>query len=597
MKAHIKNIFLGLILSGVTTTSFAVEKTYQQYQALLTNLEKTEAVSVFIEENNYLSDRLRKKWLSYLADKEQWKTYLDYYQPTSNLDRQCFYVTALYATQQSEKAASSMKNIWESAAALSPPCYRLLFVWQHTEGYTSEPLWQRISVAMEHKRYKEVNQLKTYLSLDDQAFIKQWLHISRYPTALRNTDNMSHPQTPRLFTHGLRELIKKDLQMASKLWRNVKEKYAFTLIQQQSVYQQFALYAALRNRHDAESYFKKLIPELTPLAHHEWRLRAALKQQRWSDVVKLIPTLPEELRTKPCWQYWYARALAKRGEVEKAQALYASLSEQRTYYGFLASYRAGLPLTMNHTSYDVSDSILEKHQQKIDHINVLYANKDLAKASLMSYELANELSPQAQYKLAQMYAQWQWHDKALNLANSSGYFDDVALRFPLGHDKYIEDYSEKYNVEEAFIYAIIRQESTFRDQVMSHAGAIGLMQLVPSTAKKIAKTYNIAYKGSKDLYQVAKNLELGTAYLSHLGDRLKGHPVLIAAAYNAGPQQVKRWLKKSPLPEMDIWIETLPWKETRNYLKNVTAFYAVYQYRLNQPLSIERFMRAPSPSL
>ncbi len=223
--------------------------------------------------------------------------------------------------------------------------------------------------------------------------------------------------------------------------------------------------------------------------------------------------------------------------------------------------------------------------------NNLYKNKRIDKASLLSYELSNDLSKAAQYQLAKRYATWQWHDKALMLANVSEHRNDLSLRFPLAHSDLIEKYAKKYNIPEAFVYAIIRQESTFRKQVKSSAGALGLMQVIPSTARKVSKKYKIPLYSMKNMYRANTNINIGVAYLNQLATRFDRHPILMAAAYNAGPKQVLRWLKNSHKKETDLWIETLPWHETRNYLKNVMSFHAVYQHRLNDTPTLEPFMK------
>ncbi len=164
------------------------------------------------------------------------------------------------------------------------------------------------------------------------------------------------------------------------------------------------------------------------------------------------------------------------------------------------------------------------------------------------------------------------------------------MRFPLAHKNYVEQYSKQYDVPEALIYAIIRQESAFRSQVISPVGAHGLMQLMPKTAQHVARREHISYQGTRDLFSSKKNINLGTAYLSELAKRFENNPLLMVAAYNAGPHQVKRWLKTHPIKEIDIWIDTLPWAETRNYLKSVMAFYAVYQHRLHKTPSLASFI-------
>jgi soluble lytic murein transglycosylase len=182
-----------------------------------------------------------------------------------------------------------------------------------------------------------------------------------------------------------------------------------------------------------------------------------------------------------------------------------------------------------------------------------------------------------------------WYSQSLYLSNNEALNDQLSLRFPLPYSALVAQHAKTYRVSKEFIYAIIRQESTFHENIISSAGAHGLMQVMPATAQITAKREKIALHNKNQLFAAEKNIQLGTAYLKQLTQRFR-HPVLISAAYNAGPRQVVYWLKNHPPKQMDIWIETLPWQETRNYLKNIISFYAVYQYRMQTKPDLSHFM-------
>jgi soluble lytic murein transglycosylase len=184
-----------------------------------------------------------------------------------------------------------------------------------------------------------------------------------------------------------------------------------------------------------------------------------------------------------------------------------------------------------------------------------------------------------------------WYGKTIYLSGADDMKDQLLLRFPLVYLRLIQQLSQNYGIPAELILAIIRQESAFRDDIVSSAGAKGLMQLMPQTAALIAKREKIAYRSKQDLFLSSKNINLGVAYLHELAKHFHGHPLLMAAAYNAGPRQVTYWISNHPPQDIDIWIETLPWKETRNYLKNIIAFYAVYQYRMHTKPDLKIFMR------
>lgn len=592
LEAYGLKLILGILIACFYSPHLiASEKVYQQYLRLNRNLSDTTNVQSFIDDNNYLSDRLRKKWLAYLAKKQQWQAYIAAYQPTNNVTRQCYYLTAIYKTDDKNLNSDQIKKLWLTGKTQPKACQYIFEKWQSSEFFSDEYIWQRIQLAIQKKNIRLVRNLQDLLPQQEQSKIDNWIKVFKNPTLLSSMQFDDTEHSNDIIVSALKRWIRSDMDAAIDYWNTIKTDRNFSAQQKQDIYQDLALYAALRNRADANDYFNQLDPQLTPLKYYEWQIRAALKKHNWQSVLSLIEKLPEPLRNKSCWQYWYARSFQKMGQEKTAQALYAPLSEKRNYYGFLASHYGDYPMNMEHETYKDAPELLEPHTQQITYINQLYRKQNYNKANLISYELANNLSQAGQYQLARKYADWKWHDKALMLANLSDHSNDLNLRFPLAHSALVEKYAEKYQVNPALIFAIIRQESTFRKKVKSNAGALGLMQVIPSTARKMSRIYKIPLGSMRQMYQAKTNLKIGTAYVSHLSKRFNQHPILIAAAYNAGPRQVNYWLKKFPETDTDLWIETLPWNETRNYLKNITSFYVVYQYRLNEKPTLTEFMK------
>lgn len=213
---------------------------------------------------------------------------------------------------------------------------------------------------------------------------------------------------------------------------------------------------------------------------------------------------------------------------------------------------------------------MKPYQAFIDQIQTLYMTKQTLQASRLLNDFISELpKDEASALVYWIDKQLQWHGKSVYLSNNETLNNQLSLRFPLAYKDSISLYSKKYAVAPEFIYAIIRQESGFRDDATSSVGARGLMQVMPYTARVVSKADKIPYNDQKQLFVSQKNINIGVAYLKQLAKRFDNHPILIAAAYNAGPKQVVYWLKTHPPKEIDVWIETLPWQETRNYLKTL----------------------------
>jgi soluble lytic murein transglycosylase len=161
------------------------------------------------------------------------------------------------------------------------------------------------------------------------------------------------------------------------------------------------------------------------------------------------------------------------------------------------------------------------------------------------------------------------------------YRDDIELRFPLALKDKIEEWSTKHSIETAWTYAIIRRESAFMHDAKSPVGALGLMQLLPGTARQVARHLNVRYRGRNSLLLTDTNIKLGTGYLEQMLQRLDSQAVLATAAYNAGPHRVKTWLPETQPMEAIRWVETIPFTETREYVSNVLAYTIIYQHLMN----------------
>ena len=162
------------------------------------------------------------------------------------------------------------------------------------------------------------------------------------------------------------------------------------------------------------------------------------------------------------------------------------------------------------------------------------------------------------------------------------------LRFPLAYGVEIAESAQGNQIDTSWILAIARQESAFTPDARSPAGAMGLMQLMPRTAKETAKRAKVRYKGSHQLTEPELNLKLGSYYLASLSRRYAGHRVLASAAYNAGPGRVNSWLEQRQDLPIDIWIETIPFDETRNYVQNILSFSVIYSDMLGLPKQLLR---------
>jgi soluble lytic murein transglycosylase len=308
-------------------------------------------------------------------------------------------------------------------------------------------------------------------------------------------------------------------------------------------------------------------------------------QQNWPEVLEAISQLSPDQQRLPVWRYWQARALAEVGQAKSAMDIYRELATQDGYYAQLAAMQARLPKIKNVQSLPINTDRLQAiaNMPAMQRAYELYQLNDKVNASSEWHWALNKL-PQDQYlDAAQLATQWGWFDCAILTNQLLGDAGDVTLRYPLAYRAFILTAAKQFNLNPAWLFAEIRQESLFQVQARSSAGALGLMQLLPDTALLLADKMHWQFTGDATLFDAGSNIEIGGDYLQKLTHLFHGDIVSATAAYNAGPARVDKWLAKQGNLPADIRVETLPWYETRNYVKNIMASTTLYEELLGVP--------------
>ncbi len=542
---------------------------------------------LFVKDNTPLANKLRDKWLYELARTKSWLTYTSYYQPTTDLNLICYYQIAKYNLGQQQEALHAAEAIWLNGESQPQSCNTLFDFLVRDPSFKANLITQRFAMALDKRNLSLARYLlKQYKNPQLEAVAALDATVARPASILFLSPN---PINAYIYLYGLKRLVNTNIDQAIKVWEHPKTKYMLNTAQQQAFLAHLTLYKAMRNHEDAYTWFQKIKPAYYTDILVEWQIRFTLKNEDWVHTEQIITHFKN--KDLPCWQYWLARSLEQQGKIAEARAIYEPLAKNRHYYGFLASIRLQQKPNFANEWPTYNLTTLKPYQPIINEIRSLYLNKQALQASRLLNDFISELPKEDASALVLWVAdELKWHAKSVFLSNNELLNNQLVLRFPLAYKNIVEHHAQNYHVDPELVYAIIRQESSFREDVVSSAGAKGLMQLMPSTASVVAKMNKIAYHDQKQLFLSQKNINIGIAYLQQLGKRFSNHPVLIAAAYNAGPRQVVYWMKNHPPKEIDIWIETLPWQETRNYLKNVMAFYVVYQYRLNHKPNLNHIL-------
>ena len=564
---------------------------YQEMRARISRLSDEE-VNTFLAENidSPLATRLRLAWMSQLQKKGHSERFLKYYQNERSANLQCYYLSAKIhhnlIEENNEQYLNQIRGLWLVGKSQPKQCDPL-FKWYEDQGYlTTEQVWERFSLAMDKNRLSLAKYVAKKLPASEQQQARLWLDAHSNPRTILHSkallkDNYLNRQIIR---HGLKRLARTDLTAAHNLWLDIKGNYAFGADLHDEVERNFALRAAYRHDDRATTWMYQLPKDLVDSSTGMWRARSALRSLDWDLVLRGIAMLKEEEKEEPQWKYWKARALSENGLLSDAKLLYQNIANDRSYYGFLAADKLSVPYNIVNEPVQYNSQEFERIEQtpSIIRTKELLLVDQLADAR-REWNYATQNYSSREYQIAASLAhQWDWHDYAIRTIAKGKYFEDLSIRFPTPFANQVYKYSKKRSLEPAFVYGIIRRESAFNSQARSPVGARGLMQLMPATAKQVSKQLRLRSPSRQDLYTPSFNINLGSKYIGDMLNKFNGHRALASAAYNAGPHRVNAWLpEKNELPA-DVWVDTIPFTETREYVRAILEYTATFQWKLNQ---------------
>ena len=387
-------------------------------------------------------------------------------------------------------------------------------------------------------------------------------------------------QTPSMFSHAIYRLARTDINQAVFLWDENKTKLTIDPDRADRLEKRLAMKLAYKSESGAYDRLGQL--NNADKKSKTIRIRLALFDQNWPRVITAIEDLSDEDQKLEKWQYWIARAYQETGKAIQADEILSKLAKERDFYGYLAADRLD-------RLYQLSDNPIEVTPQEIaairNHKEFQAAFEFMALdrervAKLQWWHALRQLDKTDYPTAAKLAQQWQWDEVAIFTIAKVKQWDDIDLRFPLSYSDKIHENAVEQNLNPVILFGLVRRESAFNKNAHSPVGARGLMQIMPQTGKQIAKDLNERWTGKNDLFNPVKNLKYGSYYYQKLLNQFDGHYALALAAYNAGPSRVKKWLPDESIPA-DIWIETIPFRETRDYVTSVLVYAMIYQQRID----------------
>lgn len=536
-----------------------------------------------------LAAELRGAWLTSLAERRQWAVFLRHYTHDPDLPVLACHAYQARIDSGDATVGAELQAFWEQAPQMPQACAPV-FEWLDAQGgITPTQVVRRARKALADGNLELAQWLLRKLPPAQAAPLQQWVRLLRDPARelalLAERPDAAFEWDGVLA--GFSRLARRDSERAYA----VLGALARARIGAQR-YAQLERWAALGlawdHRAEALALFARLPAAVVDAQVHEWRIRAALWHGRQDLASAWIAALPPAQAAEPRWAYWRARMLERSGHAAAARSIYEALAQDNGYYGLLAAWRLQRPHRPRVRTF-VSDPAIQAEllaQPGVQRARELYFIERDRWANAEWRAAVRGLDASRRLQAAHLAAQWGWHVQAVGLLAGLDALDILELSYPPAYEEAIFAHARRAGVPPELVYGVMRQESLFHPRAVSPSNAYGLLQLLLPTAREVARRHDERLPDRADLLRPEINIPLGVAYLREMRERFGGQVVVALAAYNAGPNAVRRWLPAQPM-DADVWIENLPYDQTRGYVQKILWHMAAYHWqRHGEPLDL-----------
>lgn len=532
---------------------------------------------------------LRYRWAKHLYRRKHWGEFLEiytgHYAQLKQAELDCMAISAQIRSNRTVNGPLAL-TLWQVGKSQPKEC-DAVFKWLADNGLLDkEQIGKRYALALARKDFGLAQYLARDLGEEQRAMTVTWKAMRRNPRReLIRYASMPDSQAQRsLVAYGIERLAREDTAYADVIWKDVRRHFDFNPQHAAQVSEAIALVAAWRHRPAALRLILSVPAEYRSDELLAWQVRSALRVGAWTQVQAAIALMSEAEAGRDQWRYWRGRALIETGSETSGHEVLREVGTERSFYGFLAADIENLDYEFGHEPLTPDSAEIARlgQTEKAIRARELFLTGLTSRARSEWDSLVKGLSDADKAQAALLAQRWEWHSRAISTAASGGYYDDLALRYPLPWQDWFESYSGDAKIDAAWAYGIARSESLFMRDVRSSAGAVGLMQLMPATGRQTARNHKMPYHGLSTLTDPRSNISLGTRYLGSMYKRFGRSQVLATAAYNAGPHRVDRWLPKDASVPADIWIESIPYDETRKYVQRVLEANTVFHWRMTR---------------
>ncbi|CNE72511.1 murein transglycosylase [Yersinia nurmii] len=568
---------------------------YLEYRQLTQDLSQVSAaqISDFLSRNPTLppARSLSSRFVNELANREDWRGLLSFSpQPPKPVAARCNYYYAKWATGEQQVAWDGASEIWLNGQSLPGSCDKLFTVWQQAGHQTPLATLARMRLALKEGNASLVNFLLKQLPSDYQTMGTALAKLQSDPASV---ESFARTVGPTDFTRSatiiaFTRLARQDVENARAMIPTL------TRLQKMSENEKLELEEAVAWRlmgNDASYEQAKWRDEVTLRSHAtpllERRIRMALGTGDRKGLQAWLERLPADAKDKDEWRYWRATLLIEQGKKTEGEAILRELTKARGFYPMVAAQKLNIPYPIMVEVATKPDASLAESPEIARVRELMYWNMDNLARNEWSYLVASRSKPQ-QEALARYAFNQKWADLSVQATIVAKLWDHLEERFPLAWPQEFRRATEGKGITPSYAMAIARQESAWNPKAQSPVGAAGLMQVMPRTADHTVKLNNISgYVNSSQLLDPVTNIEIGTSYLEEVYQQFGRNRILASAAYNAGPSRVNTWLGNSA-GQVDAiaFIESIPFSETRGYVKNVLAYDAFYRHFMHRPAKV-----------
>ena len=562
---------------------------YEDYRLRRSRVAASELAGFLAQHRDWaFTPGLEQAWLRSLGKQRKWETLVRYAGDSGDTEVRCYLAQARIKSGDTEGLLTEAQKLWTVGKSQPDACDPVFDWLRRQDGITPGLAWERIRLAMEARQPRLTRYLARYLALDDRVWADRWYQQDRGGyRQLKQARNWPDGAKSRdIVNFGLRRLARQDPDRAWAVYEAIGGRFDWQGLERAGLLRELALWSAVGRSGATPDRMRAVPAEFRDGQLLEWWVRFSLLQEDWEAVVSVTGMMPPDLRDDARWRYWSARAQLETGDSEMAMQVLADLAMEASFYGFLAADLSDLPYMICPQEPQVSETEVADLYAKPGIQRAL----ELRRAGIVNWARSEwEMAVRKQDRdglraAAAVATRENWPSMAIFALGNTGDLRWYEWRFPVTYVALVEANAGRRGLDPSWVLGLMRSESAMAEDAISSADARGLMQVTPATAKQLARRHSLDYSGRQQLLLAEDNVRFGTLYLSELMERFAGNAVLASGAYNAGPRVVDRWLKDGYTGDPVIWIDTLPYFETRDYIPRVMAFSALYDWRLQRPV-------------